>query len=458
MRFRSHPQQLFSTAVTLIAMSGVIAAATMYVLFASERRLRHSYQVQLSIARIGADLARAGRSRTAFVDSGDRRLLANYESARTALQGELKQLQSLLADNPQQEALCSLMEANAHERLRVLKDSIDLAQSGQSDLATQARLTSQIVALAVETAQISDQMHEAEELLLQKRRELTYTLFVAILVVLLAILILAVVLLRKYYHLLAAELLERRAAEQNAQLLSTALMKAQDEERRKFSRELHDSLGQTLVGAKMVADQLHRRMPQDTLSAEISEMLESAVNETRTLSHLLHPPLLDEIGFVVAAREFIDNFSKRTGIAVSFDCPERLPKLPRNMDLTLFRVLQEALTNVHRHSESAKADAALTLRKGGINLQVTDYGVGMSPATLRKLQTTGTGVGVGLAGMRGRVKEQGGRLAVASDNHGTTISVSFDLPQESTADSGSETDGLAASLEQPSESGAARSS
>ena len=92
MRFRSHPQQLFSTAVTLIAMSGVIAAATMYVLFASERRLRHSYQVQLSIARIGADLARAGRSRTAFVDSGDRRLLANYESARTALQAELKQL------------------------------------------------------------------------------------------------------------------------------------------------------------------------------------------------------------------------------------------------------------------------------------------------------------------------------------------------------------------------------
>ncbi|HYA97503.1 MAG TPA: CHASE3 domain-containing protein [Methylomirabilota bacterium] len=430
MDFRSEPRRLFATAITLVAAGALLAGLTMYILFSSERSVRHTYQVKLAIGRIETDLAAAGRFRTAFLDSGESKFLSDYSAVRGNLREESAQLRRLTADDSVQQDLCKLLEKNIEARFAVLDDSITMRQAGQLTPELQAKLTSRIVAVAFETSSITSRMQQVEDPLLEERRAITLRLFVAILFLLFAILAVAVVLLRKQHQLLAAELVERRSAEQNAQLLSITLMRAQDEERRRFSRELHDSLGQILAGAKMVSDQLARNSSPDARVAELSAMLEDALGQTRTLSHLLYPPLLDEIGFVSAARWFIENYSKRTGIVVTFECPKELRELPKNLDLTLFRVLQEALTNVHRHSQGTKAEALLSVSRSEVCLRIRDNGVGMPPVTLRKLQTTGTGVGVGLAGMKGRVREQGGTFAIDSDSHGTTISVCFGLPPQ----------------------------
>src|SRR5262249_39001593 len=247
MPFRRKPKRLFYSAVMLIAASGVIAAGTMYVLFMSEHWVRHSYQVQLLTARVGTELSRAGRARVSFVDTGDPKYLEEFRATRWELKRELAQLRGLVMDNPEQLARCTQVEANVEMRMRILQEAIALKDSGGSSPQAQAKLTSEIVGLASETALITDQIEETESRLLEKRRDVTSTAFGAILVLIFGILALAVSLLRQHYKLLAAELRERQAAEQNAQMLSTALMKAQDEERRRFSRELHDGLGQTLA-------------------------------------------------------------------------------------------------------------------------------------------------------------------------------------------------------------------
>jgi two-component system, NarL family, sensor kinase len=222
-------------------------------------------------------------------------------------------------------------------------------------------------------------------------------------------------------RMLATQLRQRQAAEHKAQLLSTALMRIQDEERRKFSRELHDSLGQTLAGVKMFADTISARAPNDPALAQLSELLHDALKETRTLSQLLHPPLLDEVGFMSAARWFVDEFSQRTSVAVQFDAPTNFPELPKNIELTLFRILQEALTNVHRHAKSPTAKVELSAHAKKATLRIQDYGVGIPDDKLSRFQSDGSGVGVGLAGMRNRVREQGGSLIVNSSDSGTTI-------------------------------------
>jgi len=433
MSFRSKPRRLFVSAVILIAASGVFAALTMYALFASERWVRHSHKVQLTIARTISDLSKSGRARMAYVDSADPTALADFNAVHWDIRRDLDQLRALVMDSPDQLARATQLESVVAGRMKAMQDSIALVQSGASTRDAQAKITTQVVGFASESAGIADRMQEAESVVLETRRDLTATVFIAILVILFAILVLAVFLLRKHYHLLETELRERQAAERNAERLSGALMRAQDEERRRFSRELHDGLGQTLAGAKMVADQLGRHLRGDERAIELSAMLDQAVTETRTLSHLLHPPLLDEIGFLTAAQGFIDNFAKRTGIAVTFERPDHLPHFTGNLDLTLFRVLQEALTNVHRHAHSPRADVVLFLKNDHVTLRVRDYGVGMPAATLARLQTTGDGLGVGLAGMRERVREQGGTLSVVSDSLGTLISVCFELQSGSAA-------------------------
>ena len=152
--------------------------------------------------------------------------------------------------------------------------------------------------------------------------------------------------------MLNAELKAREQAEASLRTLSVRLLELQDQERRKFSRELHDSLGQYLVGAKMNLAMLGKSLPDNALIAECLKLLDQAMTETRTISHLLHPPLLDETGFASAARWYVEGFAKRSGIQTSLDMPEDLGRLPSSLELALFRVLQESLTNVHRHSKS----------------------------------------------------------------------------------------------------------
>lgn len=236
--------------------------------------------------------------------------------------------------------------------------------------------------------------------------------------------------------------LETRNAEivaQSNQLheLSLRLIRAQDEERRRISRELHDSVGQQLAHAKMSLEGLKRNgVTEQEAKAlgHVADTLDQCLTETRTISHLLHPPLLDEVGFASAASWFVEGFSERSGIQVNFDVPTGLGRLPGDVELVLFRVLQEGLTNVHRHARTQSVDVNLQVDDRKVSLEVRDHGRGMPPELLERFKTNGGGgVGVGLNSMRERISELGGRLEVESEANGTLIRAVIPVAKSSDA-------------------------
>jgi two-component system, chemotaxis family, CheB/CheR fusion protein len=240
-------------------------------------------------------------------------------------------------------------------------------------------------------------------------------------------------------HKRAQQVLERSHAELESLVeqrtiavrkLSADIIRAQDQERRKISRELHDSVGQYLSHAKVSVELLIKPgMPEkdaERLSHVVGN-LEKCLTEARTISHLLHPPMLDAVGLASAAQWYADGFSERSGIRVNLDIAAGLPRLSSETELVLFRVLQESLTNIHRHSKSKSVDIRLQRRAGEISLEVRDYGKGIPPKLLNRFRTTGQGVGVGMNSMRERVSELGGWFEVESSKKGTLIRVA--VPQ-----------------------------
>ena len=205
-----------------------------------------------------------------------------------------------------------------------------------------------------------------------------------------------------------------RVAEEHLRRLTGRLMQIQDAERRRVARDVHDGVGQYLIGVKMGVDQLSRRLAHDPSTSEsvneISSLLNRAIVETRTISHLLHPPLLDEIGLESALAVYADGFAKRSGIAVTMGVAPDLGRLDSDIETALFRVVQECLLNVHRHSQSTTASVSLAPENGDIKLQVRDEGVGMTPPE----SPDTTGLGVGLLGIRERIRQLDGKLEIVS--------------------------------------------
>ncbi|MGA2696694.1 MAG: sensor histidine kinase, partial [Terriglobales bacterium] len=219
---------------------------------------------------------------------------------------------------------------------------------------------------------------------------------------------------------------------QTVQGLSQDLMRVQDEERRHIARELHDSAGQTLTVLGMTLGKLaqHASAGEPQLAADIGEaqtILEQLTKEIRTASYLLHPPLLDESGLGVALQWYIDGVGERSGLDVSLTLPEELERFSRDAELIIFRVIQECLTNIHRHSGSKTAAIRVTSSEDNISLEIKDQGKGMSAEKLSEIQSNASGVGI--RGMRERVRQLGGKMTIQSDSSGTTVSVS--LPSDS---------------------------
>lgn len=224
-------------------------------------------------------------------------------------------------------------------------------------------------------------------------------------------------------------LVEQRTAA--LRYLSSRILTLQDDERRRIARELHDSLGQYLVGLKLNLDILKGSPARPELWSQATEILEQCVSEVRTLSCLLHPPMIEELGLVSSARWFVDGLSQRTGIRVSLDSPRGLPRLPAVIELVLFRGLQEALTNVHRHSEASVAEVLIRQDLRQVVLEVRDNGRGISPDLLARFAQTGAGMGIGLSGMRERVRELGGEMKLeAAGNAGTWLRIALPLASE----------------------------
>jgi PAS domain S-box-containing protein len=234
----------------------------------------------------------------------------------------------------------------------------------------------------------------------------------------------------------ANEELESLVQQRTAALrqLSAKLMHLKDEEHRRIARNLHDSLGQYLASVKLNLALLSPYIPSDgtAVLSEAQESLEQCIVETRTISYLLHPPLLDEAGFASAARWFVESFAKRSGIDCRLDLPERLGRLPETIEVDLFRILQESLTNVHRHSGTSSVEIQLRVNEGQVLLTVRDFGRGMPADLIPGFGANDRNVGVGLTGMRERINDLGGTFEVQSDTKGTAIVVAVPLAEVST--------------------------
>ena len=252
-------------------------------------------------------------------------------------------------------------------------------------------------------------------------------------------------------HSLESEVKVRQQAEQDLRRLSVRVLTMQDEERRRIARELHDSAGQTLAAIKMAvaalkfSDPKDSRLPQQL--EDVNALLDEALREIRTTSYLLHPPLLDEVGLASAIRWFVEGFAQRSGIHVNCEISQHFERPSRHCELVLFRVLQESLTNVHRHSGASMADVRLSFDMDQFRLQVRDNGNGISREHLERLIATGGNAGVGIAGMRARVQELGGNFHIGSEESGTTVTVQIPATDQTFTDARSSTErNLAAKL------------
>jgi two-component system NarL family sensor kinase len=214
--------------------------------------------------------------------------------------------------------------------------------------------------------------------------------------------------------------------------LTGRLMRAQDNERRRIAQMLHETTAQDLAALKMLLARLTRTADRLTDSersalAESVALAEQSMTQIRTLSYLLHPPFLDEAGLLSALRWYAGGFTERSGIKVDLDLPESLERLPLDTETALFRIVQESLTNIHRHAGSETARIRLRRDAEMLVLEIEDHGHGIPNASLRHI-TSGIGaVGVGIAGMTERIEQLGGRLEVTSNDHGTTVRVSLSL-------------------------------
>jgi two-component system, NarL family, sensor kinase len=228
---------------------------------------------------------------------------------------------------------------------------------------------------------------------------------------------------------------EIKEAHDAQQKLSGLLMQAQDDERRRIARELHDSTVQNLVALK--ADVTGIEKEAKHLSPDATEMLQEsvslcnqAIRELRTLSYLLHPPFLDEAGLVPALTWFVRGFIQRSGIPVELMVVDEIGRLPTDVETALFRVVQESLTNIHRHSGGGRAVIWVTREKDNVALRIMDDGHGFSlPATEDNLESAVL-PGVGIPGMRQRLRQLGGQLEIESGPHGTTVNAKICLSED----------------------------
>lgn len=224
---------------------------------------------------------------------------------------------------------------------------------------------------------------------------------------------------------LEREIVEHRNAEQSLQELAGRVICLKDDERRKLARELHDGATQNLVALAMNMGRLQKNQTFDDHHAEIvdesARLIKDCIQELRTTAHLLHPPLIDELGLPIPLRSFVNGFATRSGIQVTLALDPSLPRMDHEIELAIFRIVQEALTNIHRHSHGDTASVSLSLEASQVRLEISDNGSGFTPDVLSNLKR-GT-AGVGIAGMRERVRLLGGSFELDSAEVGTTVRV-----------------------------------
>ena len=222
---------------------------------------------------------------------------------------------------------------------------------------------------------------------------------------------------------------QRKLSEEGLRLLSGQLLHLQDEERRHIARELHDSAGQTLAALSMNLSPLEsengRLSPAAARAIQESlDLIEGLSRELRTMSHLLHPPMLDEVGLCSALRVYVEGFTERSKVGVSMDIPNDFGRLTQELETAIFRIVQECLTNIHRHSGSPEATVRITRLDSQVCVEIADRGRGIPPEKQKAMQS-GAKMGVGIRGMRERIRQLGGSLDIKSHGQGTVVAASL---------------------------------
>lgn len=417
-------------ALVLLVVTGVIGLVTVERMKESRELVLHTYYVRGLLKDLRSQIDENHANFDLFQLSRNPDEAADLERESQEQIAIVQQLRRLTSENPVHQNSLESFRIILDEDLAQLRDCVGkrscLGTSAESKTDEMATIFARRKAMSV----MLQQMEAREAQLLDTRLQTWDHLFTRMVITLVGTFVLALVLLLYSFNLLVREIERRKELEwiekKNAEsyrMLSARILELQDVERRKIARELHDSVGQFLAGLKLNLSRLQRRdvpAQNQPLLTESLELTDKAILEVRTISHLLHPPLLDELGFHSAVRWYTDGFAKRSGIRVELRLSEVIERLPKEIELALFRVLQESLTNVHRHAKASCVEIEVQCTDDEVILVVCDDGAGIDQKVLERFRAGQAG-GIGLAGMRERLAELHGKLEVESWVGGTEI-------------------------------------
>jgi len=416
----------------IIAIIGVAAYLTQRGVSNSTNWVLHTYDVRNELQNLRTELAEIRGSALTYSGSGDESQLQLFRRHSQYISDAFEHLRRLTADNAGQQRRVSELESLSKNYIAQLQGT---TVSGVAPAPTSPARSAAIRDLDSEESQLEGvvrRMDEEEIKLLSQRLGTWNRLSWRTSLVLALALVAALGFLAYNFRLLSREIVRTQDLERFqrenvrfSRALSARILDLQDAERRRIARELHDSVGQYLVGLRINLEQLlttraSLSATHEILLTETIELTERSINEVRTISHLLHPPLLDEVGLESATRWYTDGFAKRCALKVSLHLDPITNRLPKEVELALFRVLQESLTNVHRHAGAKSIEVILTCSTGHVILCVIDDGRGISSEVLTRFRS-GRASGVGLAGMRERLAELDGTLEVERRAHGTAV-------------------------------------
>jgi len=416
----------------MIAAIGIFAYVTQLGVSNSRNWVLHSHQVGSQLQTLQTQFAGIRANALAYAESADNGQLRAFRERTAGISSQIEHLQRLTIDNPRQQYRLSELQNLSGSYLAELEDMVIAPAPRAAVPPSEVSLIRDLDSQESQLDAVVQSMFNDEKMLADNRMAIWNRLFRRYVVILALTFVAALLFLAYSYRLLIAEVARTQQMERlqrenvlSSRALSARVLELQDTERRKVARELHDSVGQYLVALKINLDQLHAsgsslEPAQATLLAETLDLTERSIAEVRTISHLLHPPLLDEMGFESAAHWYTEGFAKRCSLNVNLRLPELAERFPKEVELALFRVLQESLTNVHRHANAKSIDIALTCAGGRAILTVHDDGCGISRGVVSRFRS-GLASGVGLAGMRERLAELNGTLEVEPRTRGTAV-------------------------------------
>jgi signal transduction histidine kinase len=413
--------------ITIVAL-GAVAYFTERGIVVNRDWVIHTYQVRSQLNDLQLEVLRAKEDET------DSLLMSGVEQGPQVREQfdlanrTVDQLRELTRDNTRQQERLEQLGGLLKENLAAIDQQAEPAGRPAHLSPGEWRRQEAIGEREKQMTSVVRSMQDDEESLLDQRLKAWDYLFKRNVLMLGLAFAVVTVLLAYNFRLLVSEVArtkdterQSRANAESYRLMSARILELQDSERRRIARELHDSVGQYLAGLKINLSQIESAgVDASTMLRETIALTDHAIQEVRTISHLLHPPLLEELGFLSAARWYVDEYGKRGQVKVSLLVDEPIERLPREVEIALFRVLQETLTNVYRHAAARSVDVRIFCRDGHVMLRVADDGKGIPQDILVRFRG-GAAPGIGLAGMRERLAEFGGRIRVESSIAGSVV-------------------------------------